>query len=608
VGCRGRARKRVRDWLKAALVLGPITVSVALICVVIGQLVKDPVEAGERRIHFLSSSWPFTFLPRSWWWWTAVTVVLAAVVVYIVLRVLDARKERSREFAVTAEEQAATTRTLPLTHVSIRDAGVFRDALIHPSKRFRRITESVEPFTRSLLVRTTYVLRTDDLAPHRKVVLPILLNARGHLENGVAFSEGDGGRLSSLNRDETVDYVAAVVWQLIRAAGPGAAIVYATKRDGTSLKNRVRRILESEQAHPRSEAATSGSMDDLDHLRAELLSTRLASSARLYDIVHMMTVLRSNHPVCLALEPRKGESGPRRISVERRVIPGVRVGGSEVARTPAAASSDSEPGAGAKLAGWLTSFARQSLDWLRRLAGVTPSVLTHELTNASRAESYHLSFAGPGGYYAARFRLVGDRGFAVSTTSMGAQSARVAPLRGQRHAHLYVRGATRTAGLGFQVAFFERTPGSMAVALAASLATLAIASMIAASQVAAAVGACAAVARTVECLGSDPARAGDSGTLLQILLTFPIALVAISFTRSSDVWGGVLVARVVNGAVVGLSVIALALSTFAAAFTPNGLSVAWIAVIGAMLVVFVGSLASWAQRVLVHAAYIAQRV
>lgn len=601
----------MRDWWKAVLVLGPIAVSIALIAVVIGQLVKDPMAAGERRIGILASSWPFTFLPRAWWWWLAIALVLGAVVVYVALRVVEARKERSREFTVTSVEQDDPQPKHWARRVRAREAEVFRDALIHPSKRFLRITESVEPFTRSLLIRTTYVLRTDDLPAESAIVLPMLLNARGHLENGVAFNDGDGGRLSSLNRDETVEYVAAVVWQLIVAAGPGAIVAYLSKRTGTSLKDRVRRMLESENAHHPPAKPGSGVIDDLGQLRAELLSTKLASSTRLYDIVHMMTALRSNHPVCLVLKLQGDQVGPRRVSVERRVIPGVRAAGAEVAEV-APGLTDSRTNAATNLVAtaWtaLMRFARWSLDWLRRLAGVTPSVLTHELTNASRATSYHLSFAGPGGYYAARFRLVGDRGLPVETSSMGARSARVAPLRGQRHAHLYVRGATRTAGLGFQVSFFERTPGSMAVALAASLATLAIASMIAVAQVAAAVGACDDAAQAVDCLGSNPAMTGDNGTLLQILLTFPIALVAISFTKSSDVWGGVLVARVVNAAVVGLSVIALALSTFASAFTPNGLSVAWITVIGAMLVLFVGSLASWTQRVLVHAAYIAQKV
>ncbi|HWH25141.1 MAG TPA: hypothetical protein VNT53_00645 [Pseudolysinimonas sp.] len=381
----------------------------------------------------------------------------------------------------------------------------------------------------------------------------------------------------------------------MRSAGAAAVIRFHAEKGGNpSLSTRIGEyITESSTTRPapRQEVAND--------LVKQILLLPTVRKHRLFETARLISHLRLNYPICIKINPRDFRKDDIRVTIERRVIP--EVVHREKAKVPA--------GSRKSIARFLLGFNRRAatlLEAFRKFTGVTSSVLTHELSNSVRAESYHLEVRGPEGYYAARQQFVNTVGLKLDSAEVKAQLVEHSPLRGQRHTHLYLRRVADTQPVSFQAIFHERTPGSMAIALAAAASTFAIAMILAFIQVRDARAFCATTFphSVSNCLGSHAAIVTDNGSLIQILLTFPIALLAVSLPRSSSVWGGVLVARFANVCVILLALAALALSSFATVLTTTGLSVAWLVVIGLLAIILVGSLVSWVQRTLVHISYV----
>ncbi|MEJ1155159.1 hypothetical protein [Microbacterium marmarense] len=392
------------------------------------------------------------------------------------------------------------------------------------------------------------------------------------------------------------------------AANPLGALAYGSPDDVESLAARVWRLIANDHGPADDPAMTARMNEEAELLYFLLLDSRGANQQRMFELCSLIGELVWNYPICVRLERHSsGKSKSVRLTVERRVVPEL-FGSGSVALETDGALSESGDTSGGKItnAASLVTLGLRLLDAIRRFAGVPASVITHDLTNASRAASYHLQIAGPPGYYAARLRLLDVLGRRIEPAAIDAVESDSAILRGQRHAHLYLRGASGARDAKLEAGYYERTPGSMAVATAAALATLVVTGIIAAAQVSAALAACDSLVGSAadQCLRLSPANTGASEGLLQILLTFPIALVAMSARRNDAVWGGVLVARVTNAAVVFLTLCALALSVFAGALTPAGLSVAWIVVTGLMTVVLGSAGTSWILRSLIHIRYV----
>ncbi|MGV8895048.1 MAG: hypothetical protein ACOH1U_01135 [Rhodoglobus sp.] len=589
----------MRPLWKVGLILVPIVAALWLLARVVVELVPDPWGATAQRISDAIVGWPFSYLPASDpWWWIALSVSFLLVSVYVILRWQEGKRARNRQF----DGKTGLGLTARPARVSVAGSLLFMNAIIEPQSIFSRITESVQPYTRSLKVRTTLSVRLGRGMLRRDVVIPLIMSARGRLENSLSFTDPSGMRVSSLNRTQTNAHIYGVIRSLISSAGPAAWLAFRAPGDeGKSLDQRVGEYI-SQASAANNEPVTQNSTNELVERILALPSTR---DARLFGVARFINQIRRDYPICVQVNSRDFRSEDVRITVERRVIPQV-VGKRKEEPGSGSLDSPAQNGGIGRTLMWFERVAASILDASRRFAGVTSSVLTYDLENAARAESYHLEVRGPEGYYAARQRMVDAVGLPISPLTTAAESVEHSPLQGQRHTHLYLRRARAADIAAFQAVFNERTPGSMAVALAAVVATLAIATIIAVTQVRDSYKFCIDAFPDLldGCLGGRAASVVDNGSLIQILLTFPIALIAVSFSRSSSVWGGVLVARVVNVFVILLALAALALSTFASSFTAAGLSVAWIVVLGLLSLISVGTGASLVQRTIVHISYI----
>lgn len=607
-------------WWKVLLQVAPVCLCLYVLYAVVSGIVAEPWRAVWRHLGDLGQRWPLRYLPPepSWglpaWGWVALSCA-AMGFLYLLLRSAEAK--RSRTLPLDGEEYVQAPITSVVT--SWRQARVFVDAVVNPEKRFERITESVAPYTRSLNVKTTFTARVDDILVGSSAVLPVLMSKRGRLENSIRFIDDEGNRVSSLNKNATNAYIVSCIRKLIRAAGPLVECSYRQKRKTRTVgvksagSRRGARVSIDDQVVAYVRQTTTEGNDSAAQAVALALLGQIYSlpwtprESLINDVAALIWALRLDYPICIVVS-RPELDRTKRITVERRIIPEVL---QRVPKSRKVLQGAQNPSRGTRIGAWAGRVVASTLDWTKRAAGVTSSTLTYDLENAARAKSYHLEMAGPEGYYASRQRIVDDLGLPVSSRAdLGAQSVEHSPLRGQRHTHLYLRSATQAGGFSFQAFFNERTPGSMFTSAGAALATFVITLILAVSQVRASVSYCERLIDAdlrYACLTTNAANTGSSDSLLQILLTLPIALIATSFARNSSVWGGVFVARFSNSMIIVLTLCSLALSTLASAFSPRGLSVTWIVLLGLMAVVLLGAFFSWLQRTFVHMSYVTSK-
>jgi hypothetical protein len=159
----------------------------------------------------------------------------------------------------------------------------------------------------------------------------------------------------------------------------------------------------------------------------------------------------------------------------------------------------------------------------------------------------------------------------------------------------------------YSATFVERTPGSLAVAFISAASSFVISTILAIRQLEAIRYEYAANLGTEHPLpyAEVAAAVPDQSGLLQILLSFPIAVIASSTIMAGrSPWGGVLAARLANLATVGLSVAALWFSSLPALVTQDALPRVWLFIVGGLGFVAVACLASWVTRTLVHARFV----
>lgn len=595
----------MRALWKVALVFAPLIITVVILSAVVSPLVPDPLAAVQRRLNQLGGAWPLMYFPPSPAWSMLAVALVAMVVLYVALRLREAYLARLRPL----DDDSPTTASSSDLRVSYTSARTFIDAILAPQRRFLRITESVEPYTRSLNVRTTLTVELADVPVGQNLVLPVILSERGRLENRISFTDEGGTRISSLNRASTNQFMYGAIRALIWRAGPIVWLAFRRPRDGGSISSRVRIFVDQIGARGNQPIDEEGVTELITDILG-LPRTRFDSGV--LDIAAVLWELRLDYPICLTLVRRSAAVRSTRITVQRRVIPEV--------QSSRPSSRDVDPGLIrsisriTRITNSINRWSNSVLDWVRQSAGVTSSVISHDIGNAARSQSYHLEIAGPAGYYAARQQIVDALGLPVtSRDSIGATSVQHSALRGQRHTHLYLRSAGAARGSSFRAVFHERTPGSMAIALSAAFATFVVSAILAITQTTSAATACEAdlngpvgeYERMLrECMTTTASVTGSSDTLLQILLTLPIAILAMPLVRNSSVWGGVLVARVTNITIIALALLALVLSALASAFSPAGLAVAWIVILGMLFTVVASAFVSWVQRVWVHVSYV----
>lgn len=532
-------------------------------------------------------------------WATGVVSLLLFVVYQIRLGYLYTHTTggSGRSSSLTMDHDEVRRRASKL-HLSSVEVAFFRNAILDPAIVFARIGENVDRYTRSTAVRTTYTV-TKPKGNYSRLVVPLHYSSRGRLDDGLSLSDHAGTRIPSLTHVETTAYVDAVMRYLVRRAGPLNYRAYIGGKD--PIEKDVLNILAStdswedasygsQQAQFFAAARVAQTLISIPALRAGPLQDAAAILLRLYSVYPICAVAGSGSLLSIT-----GEVS--RITVERRMlIPIGRESWNSVLGQLFVLN-----GAGLSLwenlwpilsfrRSWrfFTAAGRHAFDGVRHLIGIQSADVAFPLANAARTTSYHLQLKGPERMYMGQQYLEHPDGQALSESEAQLIEHVMVPPVGQRHAHLYIRNGGGHGPVSYRARFYERTPGSMAIAMLTSAAAFAVTLVIALNRI------------------SHPN--GDSSGLLQILLAFPIAIAAVSGLASNNsIWGGVLASRVSTGVTIGGSLAGLAISTLPYQYLPVDSKAAWIVIIGILAVNLVVSFASWVMRALVHRALVGSR-
>lgn len=608
--------------MRGALALGSLVLGIyATSGLIASGLDVRKLSAGDFQFQVETVA-PFGWLSRDiggLWYWLSIAIL--GYLVYLLLQATNSRMALRRDStSFSLSRHGLGTGRLEFSPSS-EEAEFFADALIRPATVFRRITETVEPYTRSLLVKTTLTIRTD-LTPESRVAVPVLHAERGRLEDGLRFYDASGQRVSSMTHAESLSYLFATIETLVMALGPTAVRRFNSTSQGESLSARVWKAVGvvtpfdelDEPQRQAQEAEISRLNDDIFRLSAK-------KDDQLLRIVDLIQSFRLTYPICIAVPC---STDTTRLTVERRVAPTLRefrfraalrfeldamfesltrVGQASsriVGRLAAVARIMVGTAISMAIAVWSSSTTR-IMTVLRHWFGIRSNVLQHGLTNSARTSSYHLQIKGPGDMF------VGTQGFA---SKIGARLARqrleqidyrVSEMAGQRHSHLHLQNGTdETRRLLFRVSFLERTPGSMARASLTAAAAAVIVGIIAVAQL----GSLSEICREVGCSSSDAAPVPSDSTLLQVLLALPLAMTTASLGQGVSFWGGVLAARVANLATMIVCFVALVVSALPGRFSVTGLNQMWLGVAGAMVITTLLCVASWVWRANAHGTYV----
>lgn len=484
--------------------------------------------------------------------------------------------------------------------------------IVRPSTHVRRITESIEPYTRSTRIRSTYSVRLP-AGTDAPVVIPIYLSARGELESGLRVYLGDSTRLSTLGHSESVAYTAGVLRNLVSRAGRGSLRKYRSGLEGDVLQFLAAWI----KSGTMTELQRRARFEEAISLTARLLELRADDNEALGRASAILFELLRNYPITVAASaepsPKSRTSATVRITVERRsAVPHLaKTRLSEVfaelfePTTPALAKNSpkgwrvrtlgSQFGELASRLGRLfLKLGRNLVDAARFFAGVSSNRIAFPITAARKARSYHLELRGPEQTFTIQQFLATDDGLEVSTDLL-AKAARGLETElpvGQRHAHLYLRDATEfSGGLRFIAVFAERTPGSMAVAAVTSAVATVIALLMA--------------LQAIE-VSLDPSY--EPNDLFDVLLAFPFLVATASVLRpQTSIWGGVLASRISMLITVLSCLATLAVSTLPDRYLAVPVSVAWLVIV---LVLVSNSLAAGVavlRRYVVHRSFVYRR-
>ncbi len=404
---------------------------------------------------------------------------------------------RGHDLRVDPRALAAEERS---TSVTPRQALIFWQSLREPALRYSRISETVQPGTRTFRVTTSLSINATGLGNEIHAI-PIALFTRGRMEHGLTFN--DGSRVSSLSHVQSVAYAGAVVDRFVDLAGRKAARSYRMHAPGCEPLNvRVRDVLGSTMA---------GGAPDAQEIAKAIADLPRAERRRdlLFAAATVVAYLAGQYPVCVLMRADDETEMPIRITMERVVFPSVL----QYERTVTG------------LRNRLAFLHKRIVDLQRSMFGVIPHTVDYPTNMAQRTASYHLNIRGPEDYYLAHQELRDDAdlGRTLTDTQLSKLEYAMNPRRGQRTGHLYARSGERMRTLLYSCTFYERMPGSLSTAFVGAITTTLIAMALAWSM-----------------LFSEIEQTG----LLQILLAFPLALTAASSSRSgAPFWGGDLGAR-----------------------------------------------------------------
>lgn len=431
---------------------------------------------------------------------------------------------------------------------------LFYDLVAQPAGPTVRISESVEPMTRSILVRTTFTIAVPTDIGSGELVLPVKRQAKGKLETGLKFLGPDGERVSSLSQRETNIYLVAVIRFLVWTVGKKAL-------------NDYRKYLEADVVKAITSPAESPAAKLVigEEFSRKLWNLKDPDEFKytLHLVEHLIAMSAEDQFICIApdyigiADGKHSVLGRRlRITSEQRSLPSIQL-------TPPR--------------GPHTRF-RQKTDDARRLFGVRPTVVYFALANADRTQSYHAEVKGPDGTYLARQEI---RNTDNTLVKDGEQGLAMTARRGQRHSHLYIRDGEDFEKRVLVTHFYERMPGSMGPATYSALAAAIV------------IWFCAGVS-----LGIGHSR-GETD-LVAILLAFPVVIsLWAGLDRPPSLLGDVMIARVTKLLSITLAVLAAALYVLGPLpGFPEGTQ--WVFLAGGATLNVSACVGSWTLRARVH--------
>ena len=543
-------------------------------------------------------------VPNVWWLWGAFVSAIYLFIVYLSLAYRAHIRHAGRRpgnlpdrVTLDTDQILAESRDFEITEWQRE---LFIDLLSDSPKYVEQISETVEPSSRSTKITTEYTINLGHDVPGGSIVLPVSVAPRGQTEEGLTVTDGTGHRLTVFPYRSAIAYTAAVIRSGIAEAGEDAVRRYETD---DHLEREIVGFL-ARQSYDDDESPIDQRLvaERFAQLARRVLNLPTDDESHLYRPVLALGALYRSYPIVVSVTSAPVVSSVRGsivdLTMQRRTTPALSTAPGWFALF-ARAFSDLGPKPLAVLPRRLWfGFKNKLTHQLRLLLGVRSNRLAHPIGNASRARNYHLAITGPPDTYMARQSLESLRGWDGDYDLMDRVQALANPAVGQRHSHLYVtNGPKFLSRFLFSTAYFERTPGSMAIAFVAASTSLLLAVLIAFDSVA----------------GGEFGRAADpddtSGAvgLFQILFAFPIVAAAAGVLRPGrSQWGGVMAARVANALTVFLSLAALWISYLGNTFEYDVLPKLWLLLIAALAATAAACLGSWVMRVWVHGRFLAE--
>lgn len=404
-------------------------------------------------------------------------------------------------------------------HLDEDDFEQFIRFFFDPKIFYERISETVEPLTRSVSITRNYTI-TASVRRGGSVALPLKLQQGHETMNGLRLTDSEGRRISSMSRKRTITEILAFTRLGAEMCSESATAVY----DDQLEKRVAALILQS----------GTNTEEDILNVQNDILSLPVAGAE--YEwirsaVARLISLCATEYPLCVEMkdesvpERGRGKFGSKRdersehswrLTLRERVI------------------FDYND---RKMNSW-----KKLEDLVRHSFGIRPLRFSIPLTSADLTESYHMQVVGPEYTYLARQEIIsrtktGDLGLLLTTSAMA--QARL----GQRHAHLYVRNGDIPSNSYFSVRFYERMPGSIG---RSSMSALSAAALIWLGYFAYLVP-----------VSGDSEKLIPSWEFAALVLAFPSAIALWTGMESNRVLSeGVLISRVTTLITIGLSTLA----------------------------------------------------
>lgn len=505
------------------------------------------------------------------------------------------------------------------TRLSPTQSVTFGGCVYAPSVYFREITEYIESYHRSTVIRSTFTIRLtrppelpdagaiDAAIPDVRIagvgvvnadpvrestdfdyVIPLFLPRKDALQEGVRVTDGSNKQMPVLDPATQDVFSAAVirrmisgspemfrgylaydrqlendVWTLItKPAYPEIEVKDAADTDPAGLEDeQTEADTDDEPKDPAKEAVTALVE------RLESLATDEESRAIIRTVELLLLELARHRPISISVPATAVEAlnwpSTLQYTLERRFI--------------APVEEPPEP-----------ERIRNStfVDTLRLALGVRLNRVYVPLTNAYRTPSYHLVVEGRKGTYFAGDKFVVPRLRPGDTLSIA--DLRSQPRLGQRRSHLYIRDMEGKRGAYYGARFFERAPTSFAsVTVAAVVSSVLI-----------------TVLFFLHLVDDPSSGQAQTRNLIPALLALPIAISTfVGLESETESRHPSLASRFIALMVTLVSLSAFVLAIWEGAGQPVP-SVLWHLVLWASIATTVGSIISWLLRLSVETHFV----